>query len=140
MTGGSTKSKSARRTVHERRKSGSLFRAERAEKVHKITPEEARNTEAKTTSTKNGKYATPMTAHIAYDMNDVMTDIVLETDPTEAQRAERQKERTDKQNGRTKTEEEELEIKDKYRPKARKACNYLAITNNKLARTARVRP
>jgi hypothetical protein len=78
--------------------------------------EEARNTEVKPQAQRTENIQ-QHTSYI-YDMNDGVIDIVLETDPTEAQRAGRPKERTDKQNERTTTEEKEYEIKEKYHPKA----------------------
>jgi hypothetical protein len=65
------------------RKSGSIYRAERANTAHEMTTKEARSTEVKTRSTRCGKYAN---AHTIYDMKDDMIDIAVEVEPTEAQR------------------------------------------------------
>jgi hypothetical protein len=51
-----------------------------------MTIEEARNTEVSTTRTERGRYGN---AHIRYDINDGLVDVILEVTPTEEQRTER---------------------------------------------------
>jgi hypothetical protein len=47
-----------------------------------------------------------------------MTDVAAKVEPTEAQRAERDKLQAGKQNRNTMTKEKEHEIKGKHRPKS----------------------
>jgi hypothetical protein len=65
------------------KRNGSLFRAERVNSIHKMTTEEARNTEVSTTGTARGSYGN---AHIRYDINDGLVDVILEVIPTEEQK------------------------------------------------------
>ena len=51
-----------------------------------MATEEARNTEVGITRTERGRYGN---AHIRYDINDGLVDVILEGTPTEEQRAER---------------------------------------------------
>ena len=53
--------------------------------MREMAIEEARNTEVRITKTSRGKYGN---AHIIYDMNDGLMDIILEVIPTAEQRTE----------------------------------------------------
>jgi hypothetical protein len=64
------------------KRSGSIFRAERVNTIHEMTIEEARNTEVSITGTARGRYGN---AHIRYDINDGLVDVILEVIPTEEQ-------------------------------------------------------
>jgi hypothetical protein len=96
------------------KRNGSRHRAERAIIIHEMTTEEARNTEVGITRTERGRYGN---AHIRYDINGGLVDIILEVTPTEEQRAERVREQKDQKGKRTMTKETEHEIKKKYRPR-----------------------
>jgi hypothetical protein len=89
---------------------------ERATTTHEMTTEEARDTEVGITRTERGRYGN---AHIRYDINDGLVDVILEVTPTEEQRAEGIREQKDQKGKRTMTmtEETEHEIKEKYRPR-----------------------
>ena len=97
------------------KRNGSLFRAERVNIIHEITNEEARNTEVNITGTARGRYGN---AHIRYDINDGLVDVILEVVPTEEQNSERARVQKEKKDKRTLTKEEEQEIKEKYRPRS----------------------
>jgi hypothetical protein len=71
-----------------------------------MTTEEARNTEVGITRTERGRYGN---AHIRYDINGGLVDIILEVTPTEEQRAERVREQKDQKGKRTMTKETEHE-------------------------------
>jgi hypothetical protein len=79
-----------------------------------MTLEEARNTGVNTTRTGRGRYGN---AHIMYDVNDGLVDIILEVTPTEEQQAERNKEQKDRKIERIMAKEKEHEIREKYRPR-----------------------
>jgi hypothetical protein len=97
------------------KRSGSIFRAERVNTIHQMTTEEARTTEVSTTRTERGRYGN---AHIRYDINDGLADVVLEVIPTEEQKTERTRNQKEKRDKRNMTKEEEHEIKEKYRPRS----------------------
>jgi hypothetical protein len=80
-----------------------------------MTIEEARNTEVNITGTARGRYGN---AHIRYDINDGLVDVILEVVPTEEQNSERARVQKEKKDKRTLTKEEEQEIKEKYRPRS----------------------
>ena len=80
-----------------------------------MTIEEARNTEVNITGTARGRYGN---AHIRYDINDGLVDVVLEVVPTEEQKSERARVQKEKKDKRKMTTEEEHEIKEKYRPRS----------------------
>ena len=73
----------------------SMFRAERVVITHEMTIEEARITEVNIciTRTARGRYGN---AHIRYDINDGLIDVILEVIPTEEQRAERARDQKEK--------------------------------------------
>ena len=75
------------------KRNGSIYRAERVVIIHEMTTEEARNTEVNTTRTARGRYGN---AHIRYDINDGLIDVILEVIPTEEQRAERARDQKEK--------------------------------------------
>jgi hypothetical protein len=80
-----------------------------------MTTEEARNTEVDITKNSRAKYGN---AHIVYDMNDGLIDIILEKwyqQPTAEQRAERVKTMEGSQSRRTMTKEKNTKTKKKYR-------------------------
>jgi hypothetical protein len=97
------------------KKNGSRLRAERADIVHEMTTEEARNTEVNITRTESGRYGN---AHIIYDMNDGLVDTILEVTPTTGQQAGGLKEQKDRKNDHTATKEKEHEISEKYKPRS----------------------
>ena len=80
-----------------------------------MTTEEARTTEVNITKTEKGSYGN---AHIRYDINDGLVDVVLEVIPTEEQKAERTRKQNERKDQRKMSKEEEHEIKDKYRPRS----------------------
>jgi hypothetical protein len=80
-----------------------------------MTTEEARNTEVNITRTARGRYGN---AHIRYDINDGLIDVILEVIPTEEQGAERARDQTEKRGKRNMAKETEHEIKEKYRPRS----------------------
>jgi VIT1/CCC1 family predicted Fe2+/Mn2+ transporter len=95
------------------KREGSRHRAERVSIVNKMTIEEARNTEVGITKTGRGRYGN---AHIRYDINDGLVDILLEVTPTEEEKAERIKEQKEQESKRRMAKEKEHEIQEKYRP------------------------
>jgi hypothetical protein len=100
------------------KRSGSRFRAERVNTIHEMTIEEAGTTEVSTTGTARGRHGN---AHIRYDVNDGLVDVILEVIPTEEQKSERardQKKKKEKKDKRSMSKEEEHEIKEKYRPRS----------------------
>jgi hypothetical protein len=87
---------SRRKKYKKGKRNGPLFRAERVNIIHEMAIEEARNTEVNITGTARGGYGN---AHIRYDINDGLVDVILEVVPTEEQKSERarvQKEKKDK--------------------------------------------
>ena len=80
-----------------------------------MTTEEARTTEVSITGTARGRYGN---AHIRYDVNDGLADVILEVIPTEEQKSERARNQKEKRDKRNMTKEEEHEIKEKYRPRS----------------------
>ena len=58
-----------------------------------MTTEEARTTEVSITKTERGRYGN---AHIRYDINDGLADVVLEVIPTEEQKTERTRNQKEK--------------------------------------------
>ena len=68
------------------KRNGSIFRAERVNIIHQMAIEEARTTEVSISKTEKGRYGN---AHIRYDINDGLVDVILEVIPTEEQKAER---------------------------------------------------
>jgi hypothetical protein len=62
-----------------------------------MTIEEARNTEVSITKTGRGRYGN---AHIRYDINDGLVDIILEVTPTVEQKAARIKEQKEQESKR----------------------------------------
>ena len=79
-----------------------------------MTTEEARDTEVSTTRTERGRYGN---AHIRYDINGGLVDVILEVTPTEEQRAKRVREQKEQKGKRGMAKETEHEIKEKYRPR-----------------------
>jgi hypothetical protein len=71
-----------------------------------MTTEEARNTGVNITKTKRGTYGN---AHIIYDMNGGLMDIIVEVEPTAEQRAEKPKAVADRPRRSTTTKEKEHE-------------------------------
>jgi hypothetical protein len=80
-----------------------------------MTTEEAWTTEVSITKTERGRYGN---AHIRYDINDGLVDVVLEVIPTEEQKTERTRNQKEKRDKRNMTKEEEHKIKEKYRPRS----------------------
>ena len=103
------------KTYKKGKRNGSIFRAERVNIIHQMTIEEARATEVNITKTERGRYGN---AHIRYDINDGIVDVILEVIPTEEQKAERARKQNEKKDQRKMSKEEEHEIKDKYRPRS----------------------
>jgi hypothetical protein len=108
-------SKADEKTYKKGKRNGSIFRAERVNIIHQMTIEEARTTEASITRTERGRYGN---AHIRYDVNDGLADVILEVIPTEEQKSERARNQKEKRDKRNMTKEEEHEIKEKYRPRS----------------------
>ena len=96
------------------KRNGSRHRTERFVIIHEMTIEEARNTEVSITRTERGRYGN---AHIRYDINDGLVDVILEVTPTEEQRAERVRDQKEQKGKRDMAKETEHEIKKKYRPR-----------------------
>jgi hypothetical protein len=96
------------------KRDGSRHTAERAAIVNEITTEEARNTKVSITKTKRGRYGN---AHIRYDINDGLVDMILEVTPAVEQKAERIKEQKEQESKRRMSKEKEHEIQEKYRPR-----------------------
>jgi VIT1/CCC1 family predicted Fe2+/Mn2+ transporter len=96
------------------KRDGSRHRAERVTIVNEMTIGEARNTEVSITKTGKGRYGN---AHIRYDINDGLVDILLEVTPTEEQKADRIKEQKEQESKRRMSKEKEHEIQEKYRPR-----------------------
>jgi VIT1/CCC1 family predicted Fe2+/Mn2+ transporter len=82
-----------------------------------MTIEEARNTEVNITRTERGRYGN---AHIRYDINDGLIDVILEVIPTEEQIAERARDQKEQKGKRDMAKETEHEIKENYRPRSDK--------------------
>jgi hypothetical protein len=82
-----------------------------------MATEEARNTEVGITRTERGRYGN---AHIRYDINDGLVDVILEVIPTEEQGAERTRDQKEQKDKRDMAKETEYEIKEKYRPRSDK--------------------
>jgi hypothetical protein len=80
-----------------------------------MTTEEARNAEVNITRTERGRYGN---AHIRYDINDSLVDVILEVIPTEEQIAERARDQKEQKGKRDMAKETEHEIKEKYRPRS----------------------
>jgi VIT1/CCC1 family predicted Fe2+/Mn2+ transporter len=108
-------SRADEKTYKKGKRSGSIFRAERVNIIHQMTTEEARTTEVSITRTARGRYEN---AHIRYDINDGLIDVILEVIPTEEQKSERARNQKEKRDKRNMTKEEEHEIKEKYRPRS----------------------
>jgi VIT1/CCC1 family predicted Fe2+/Mn2+ transporter len=70
--------------------------------------------EVSITKTERGRYGN---AHIRYDINDGLVDILLEVTPTEEQKAERIKEQKEQESKRRMSKEKEHEIQEKHRPR-----------------------
>jgi hypothetical protein len=100
---------SGREKVQQRydKRSGSRHRAEQVAIAHEMATEEARNTEVSTTRTERGRYGN---AHIRYDINDGLVDVILEVIPSEEQRAEGIRDQKEQKGKR--------DIKEKYRPRS----------------------
>jgi hypothetical protein len=79
-------SRADEKTYKKGKRSGSIFRAERVNIIHQMAIEEARSTEVSITKTERGRYGN---AHIRYDSNDGLVDVVLEVIPTEEQKKTR---------------------------------------------------
>ena len=108
-------SRAGEKTYKKGKRNGSIFRAERVNIIHQMTIEEARTTEVSITKTERGRYGN---AHIRYDINDGLVDVLLEVIPTEEQKPERARNQKEKRDKRNMTKEEEHEIKEKYRPRS----------------------
>ncbi len=108
-------SRAGEKTYKKGKRNGSTFRAERVNIIHQMTIEEARTTEVSISKTEKGRYGN---AHIRYDINDGLVDVILEVIPTEEQKAERARKQNEKKDQRKMSKEEEHEIKDKYRPRS----------------------
>jgi VIT1/CCC1 family predicted Fe2+/Mn2+ transporter len=76
--------------------------------------EEARNTEVSITRTERGRYGN---AHIRYDINDGLVDVILEVTPTEEQRAERVRDQKDQKAKRRNDERDRTRNKGKIQTK-----------------------
>jgi hypothetical protein len=72
-----------------------------------MTTEEARSTEVNITRTGRGRYGN---AHIMYDVNDGLVDVILEVTPTEEQQAERNRDQREKKE-RTKNRQKRKNMK-----------------------------
>jgi hypothetical protein len=108
-------SRAAEKQHGKGKKNGSRFWAIRTALVREMALEEARNTEVDITKNSREKYGN---AHIIYDTNGGLIDIILEVVPTAEQRAERAAKAVDHSQIRsTMTKEKEYEIQEKYRPK-----------------------
>ena len=103
------------KTYKKGKRNGSIFRAERVNIIHQMTIEEARTTEVSISKTEKGRYGN---AHIRYDINDGLVDVILEVIPTEEQKTERTRKQKEKKDQRNMSKEEEHEIKEKYRPRS----------------------
>jgi hypothetical protein len=103
---------SGREKYNKGKRNGSRHRAERVVIIHEMTIEEARNTEVSTTRTQRGRCGN---AHIRYDINGGLVDVILEVTPTEEQRAERIREQKEQKGKRRMAKETEHEIQEKYR-------------------------
>jgi hypothetical protein len=108
-------SRADKKTYKKGKRNGSIFRAERVNTIHQMAIEEARTTEVSTTGTARGGHGN---AHIRYDINDGLVDVILEVIPTEEQKFERARDQKEKRDKRNMTKEEEHEIKEKYRPRS----------------------
>ena len=108
-------SRADEKTYKKGKRNGSIFRAERVNTIHQMTIEEARTTEVSISKTEKGRYGN---AHIRYDINDGLVDVILEVIPTEEQKAERARKQNGKKDQRNMSKEEEHEIKEKYRPRS----------------------
>jgi hypothetical protein len=96
---GSNKGKIRLLSRHNKgKRNGSRHRAERVAILHEMKIEEARNTEVSITRTERGRYGN---AHIRYDINDGLVDVILEVTPTEEQRAERVREQKEQKANET---------------------------------------
>jgi hypothetical protein len=108
-------SRTDEKTYKKGKRNGSTFRAERVNTIHQMTIEEARTTEVSITKAERGRYGN---AHIRYDINDGLVDVILKVIPTEEQKTERARNQKEKRDKRNMTKEEEHEIKEKYRPRS----------------------
>jgi hypothetical protein len=108
-------SRANEKTYKKGKRNGSIFRAERVNTIHQMTIEEARTTEVSISKTERGRYGN---AHIRYDINDGLVDVILEVIPTEEQKTERTRKQKEKKDQRNMSKEEEHEIKEKYRPRS----------------------
>jgi hypothetical protein len=91
----------------------SRHRAERVAIIHEMAIEEARSTEVSITRAERGRYGN---AHIRYNINGGLVDVILEVTPMEELRAERAREQKERSKRGT-AKETEHEIKEKYRPR-----------------------
>jgi hypothetical protein len=109
-------SRADEKTHKKGKRNGSIFRAERDNIIHQMTIEEARTTEVSISKTERGRYGN---AHIRYDINDGLIDVILEVIiTTEEQKTERARKQKEKKDQRNMSKEEEHEIKEKYRPRS----------------------
>ena len=93
-----------------------------------MTIEEARTTEVSISKTERGRYGN---AHIRYDINDGLVDVVLEVISTEEQKTERARKQKEKKDQRNMSKEEEHEIKKNTGHEAKKThkeCTHDNIT------------
>jgi hypothetical protein len=134
-------SRAGEKTYKKGKRNGSIFRAERVDTIHQMTTEEARTTEVNITKTEKGSYGN---AHIRYDINDGLVDVVLEVIPTEEQKAERARKQNERKDQRKMSKEEEHEIKEKYRVQTTKRRRriknaHTTAEQRKVVRTARAK-
>jgi hypothetical protein len=109
-------SRAAEKRDSKGKREGSRHRAERVAVINEMAIEEARNTEVGITKMGRGSYGN---AHIRYDINDGLVDILLEVTPTEEQKAGRIKEHKEQEQESKQgmAKEKEHEIQEKYRPR-----------------------
>ena len=132
-------SRADEKTYKKGKRNGSIFRAERVNTIHQMTIEEARSTEVSITKTERGRHGN---AHIRYDINDGLADVVLEVIPTEEQKTERARNQKEKRDKRNMTKEEEHEIKESTGHEAMKTHGIHAHktpSQRNVARTARAK-
>jgi VIT1/CCC1 family predicted Fe2+/Mn2+ transporter len=111
----------------------------RADIIHETTTEEARDTEVDITRTERGRYGN---AHIRYDINDGLVDVILEVIPTEEQRAERVRDQKEQKGKRDTAKETEHEIKENIDQEAMKTHEMHAHktpSQRSVVRTARAK-
>jgi VIT1/CCC1 family predicted Fe2+/Mn2+ transporter len=105
-----------------------------------MTTEEARTTEVSITGTARGRYGN---AHIRYDINDGLVDVILEVIPTEEQRTERARDQKEKKDKRNMTKQQHHEIKENIGHEVMKTHETHAHntpSQRKVGREARARP